>query len=79
MTISDPRAEVAGKAAAENPITIAAKDPGKGHFYVSLAKSVLRIVGCIGAMNMAAPGEAVIVLALAFLVAEILGIGEELI
>lgn len=79
MTISDPRAEVAGKAAADNPISIAAKDPGKGHFYVSLVKSVLRIAGCIGAINMASPSEGILVFAIAFLVAEILGIGEELI
>ena len=57
MTIGDPRAEAAGKGISEEKIegyisdvrvtkgTVAAKDPGKGHFYVSLLKSAIRFLG----------------------------------
>ena len=76
MTIGDPRAEVAGARAAE---TFTGKDPGKGHFYISIVKSVFRLVGCVIAMNMTEPRDAIIALALAFFIAEVLGIGEELI
>lgn len=55
-------------------IEVQPKDPSKGHFYVSLAKSVLRIV---------AGGNLVVgnlVIAGVFLIlAEILGIVEELV
>jgi len=50
------------------------KDPGKFHFYVSLAKSAVRIAGCVAALA----GFGITWLALAFLVAELLGIAEEL-
>jgi hypothetical protein len=53
----------------------AAKDPGKGHFYVSLIKSVLRLAGCL----FAAYTGSVVALAIFFAVAEILGIAEELV
>lgn len=52
----------------------ASKDPGLKHFYISLVKSGLRIAGCaavlLGANIMWLPGL--------FLVAELLGIVEEL-
>ena len=50
------------------------KDPSKMHFYISLAKSVLRIAGCIAVVS----GAGVFWLAASFLVAELLGIAEEL-
>jgi hypothetical protein len=55
-------------------ITPAAKDPGRGHFYVSLAKSIIRIVAG-GAL---ATGFFVWAGAL-FVVAEVLGIVEEVV
>lgn len=52
----------------------ASKDPGIKHFYISLIKSGLRIAGCaavlLGANIMWLPGT--------FLIAELLGIAEEL-
>lgn len=52
----------------------AAKDPGKGHFYVSIVKSVLRI---------AAGGTlitgAFVTAGILFIVAELLGILEEIV
>ena len=53
----------------------AAKDPGKGHFYVSLIKSSLRLVGCL----VAAYTGSVVLLALFLGAAEILGVAEELV
>ena len=53
---------------------IANKDPGKFHFYVSLAKSIFRITGCIAVLG----GAGVFYLAASFLVAELLGVVEEL-
>ena len=53
---------------------IAFKDPGKGHFYVSLAKSVIRIIGCVFLIQ----GNFVIA-GLMLLGAEGLGICEELV
>jgi hypothetical protein len=49
-------------------------DPSKKHFYISLAKSGLRIGGCVALLGWRDIG----VFALAFLVAEVLGIAEEL-
>ena len=57
----------------ESP-TVATKDPGKFHFYVSLVKSAVRIAGCVAVLA----GFGITWLALAFLAAEILGIVEEL-
>jgi len=50
------------------------KDPSKGHFYVSLAKSAIRIVagGCIITGNLLMAGVCLIL-------AEVLGIVEELV
>ena len=50
------------------------KDISKKHFYISLVKSGLRIVGCIALLGWHDIG----VFALSFLVAEVLGIAEEL-
>ena len=50
------------------------KDPSKGHFYVSLVKSAIRIVagGCLIAGNLLMAGVCLIM-------AEVLGIVEELV
>jgi len=52
---------------------IATKDPSKAHFYISLVKSFIRIVGCGFLMtgNFLAAG-------LLILSAEVLGIAEEI-
>lgn len=52
------------------------KDPSKRHFYISIVKSIIRIGGCL-AVIFSCP-HALLVLASAFLAAEILGIVEEL-
>jgi hypothetical protein len=54
---------------------INAKDPGKGHFYVSLIKSVIRIAACVGVVF----GGGVMTLAIGFLLAELLGLVEEMV
>ena len=50
------------------------KDTSKGHFYVSLAKSAIRIVagGCLIAGNLLMAG-------VCFIMAEVLGIVEEMV
>lgn len=50
------------------------KDTSKGHFYVSLAKSAIRIAAGFGLMS-----GFIIFAGLAFVFAEILGIVEELV
>lgn len=47
----------------------------RGHFFMSLAKSVIRMIGC----GVAIRNGDIKILAFAFAAAEILGIGEELI
>ena len=59
----------------ERVIVPAAKDPGMGHFYVSLIKSGLRLIGCLVAVYTGS----IVLLALALAAAEILGIAEELV
>ena len=59
----------------EHIIVPAGKDPGKGHFYVSLIKSSLRLVGCLVAVYTGS----IVLLALFLGAAEILGIAEELV
>jgi hypothetical protein len=55
------------------------KDPGKGHFYVSLVKSVLRI-GAGVFLYTALPGNLFLMVAAVLLIAaEVLGIIEELV
>jgi len=51
------------------------KDPGKGHFYVSLIKSGVRLAGCL----VTAYTGSVITLAVFFAVAEFIGVAEELV
>jgi len=88
MTIGNPRAEAVGKRVAGD-ITdvrvtkgaVTGKDPGKGHFYVSIVKSVLRLFASAGLF---AVGYNFGITALAgagvlFFAAEILGIVEELV
>lgn len=50
------------------------RDPSKGHFYVSLAKSAIRIVagGCLITGNLLMAG-------VCFIMAEVLGIVEEIV
>lgn len=56
------------------------KDTSKGHFYVSIAKSLLRAIGCIGAiLTSANPSLAILIIAASFVWAEFLGIVEELV
>jgi hypothetical protein len=62
------------KMAKKPTIVPAAKDPGKGHFYVSLVKSIIRIV----AGGFLITGNFVIAGAL-IITAELLGILEELV
>ena len=71
----EPRSEDTGKAIAED-ITVAAKDPGRGHFYVSMIKSAIRFLG-YGIMLGA--GGAVAYAGIALILAEVLGIAEELV
>ena len=58
----------------ESNLKVEPKDPSKMHFYISLVKSVVRIAGCIAVVG----GASIFWLASAFLVAELLGIAEEL-
>jgi hypothetical protein len=55
-------------------IDIQPKDTSRGHFYVSLAKSAIRIVagGCLITGNLLMAGSC-------FIMAEILGIVEEMV
>lgn len=71
----EPRAEETGKAVAEE-LSVAAKDPGRGHFYVSMVKSAIRFLG-YGIMLGA--GGAVAYAGMALIAAEVLGIAEELV
>tara|TARA_R110001606_G_scaffold240168_2_gene388288 strand:+ start:1665 stop:1844 length:180 start_codon:yes stop_codon:yes gene_type:complete len=48
------------------------------HFFISLVKSALRILGCVMAMIVPDPVSAIQYLAVTLLAAEILGIAEEL-
>ena len=50
------------------------KDPRDSHFVISIAKSAVRFVGCFLAIAL----DSVAAMALFFLVAEILGVYEEL-
>ena len=53
---------------------IATKDPGKAHFYISLIKSFIRIVGCGFLM-----GGNFLMAGSLFIFAELLGILEEIV
>ena len=50
------------------------KDPSRGHFYVSIVKSFVRIFAGIALIN-----GSLIVAGISFIVAELLGIVEELV
>ena len=50
------------------------KDPGKQHFVLSIIKSTVRILGCILAMLF----QSITVFATFFILAELIGIWEEL-
>jgi hypothetical protein len=58
----------------KNKMQIQPKDPSKGHFYVSLAKSAIRIVAgvCLISGNFVFAG-------VGFILAEVLGIVEEMV
>lgn len=58
-------------------MTIATKDPGKRHFYLSLFKSVLRMGVCVFACYHS-HDLSIQVLSGGLLLAEIVGIAEEL-
>lgn len=61
-------------------MVIQPKNISKVHFYVSIAKSLLRAVGCIGAvLTSANPSIAILILAASFVWAEFLGIIEEIV
>jgi len=55
-------------------MSIEPKDPSKTHFYVSLIKSGIRMYGCIALLSCQGINQ----FALAFLIAEVLGVVEEL-
>lgn len=60
---------------ADVPI-VAAKDPGRGHFYVSMVKSAVRFLGY---GMMLGVGGYVAYAGIALIIAEALGIAEELV
>jgi len=51
-----------------------ARDPGRRHFVVSLLKSGVRILACVMGIVL----QSITVMAILFLVAEVLGIIEEI-
>lgn len=55
-----------------------AESKSNKHFRISLAKSILRIGGCITVLLASGNYQSIITLAASFLAAEILGIFEEL-
>jgi hypothetical protein len=79
----EPRAEETGKALAKaladdsnEEWTVAAKDPGRGHFWVSMVKSALRFLA-YGVML--GVGGGVAIAGMILIAAEVLGIAEELV
>lgn len=55
-------------------IEVQPKDPSKGHFYVSLVKSFLRILAGLGLIY-----SSFVVAGILFILAEVLGVVEELV
>lgn len=55
-------------------IDVQPKDPSKGHFYVSMVKSFLRILAALGLMYSSFTAAAIL-----FIAAEVLGVVEELV
>jgi hypothetical protein len=78
MNTGSPRGEEAGKAVGEKLVetTVAAKDPGVGHFWVSMIKSGVR---CLGYGIMIGVGGPVAWAGIVLLLAEVLGIVEEMV
>ncbi len=72
---SDERAVEAARRAAET-FAVAGKDPSRGHFYVSMVKSILRIIAGIVMLSVGGP---VAVAGGFLLAAEGLGILEEMV
>lgn len=72
--MENPRGEESGKAVADMLVT--AKDPGRGHFYVSMVKSGLRFLA-YGIML--GVGGGVAYAGIVLILAEVLGIAEELV
>ncbi len=59
-------------------LKVASKDPSRNHFRVSLVKSVLRM--CAGAFLMGAfPNTLLTIAGLLFIIAEVLGVIEEIV
>ena len=58
----------------EEKLNVQPKDPSKRHFYISMVKSAVRLVGCL----VAAGTSSVVLFALFFAIAEFIGIAEEL-
>jgi hypothetical protein len=50
------------------------KDPGRGHFYVSIVKSFIRIFAGVALIN-----GSLVIAGVSFIIAELLGIVEELV
>lgn len=69
----DQRADEAGK----KGIEIATREPGKGHFFVSIAKSIVRIIACVFLISTGV--QLVVYAGIALLVAEALGMIEEMV
>lgn len=55
-------------------IEVQPKDPSRGHFYVSLVKSFLRIMAALGLVY-----SSFVAAGILFIIAEVLGIVEELV
>jgi hypothetical protein len=68
------REDLPGSQIAENYMSIG-KDPGNMHYKISMVKSAIRIGGCIWAWA----SMSIVVLAISLLLAELLGILEEVI
>lgn len=77
-TMMDPRADVAGQRVIE---AYTSKDPGDGHFILSLVKSAARIIGCVIFIILGfATNEMLLCYGAGmFFAAEVLGIAEELV
>lgn len=57
---------------------ITGKDPGKGHFYVSMAKSTLRLIGATFLL-LGSDIKVIMVFGAFFIIAEVLGLLEEIV
>tara|TARA_A200000159_G_C7176541_1_gene277702 strand:- start:428 stop:682 length:255 start_codon:yes stop_codon:yes gene_type:complete len=73
-SLPERREDLPGSKIAEKNMSIG-KDPGNMHYKISMVKSAIRIGGCIWAWA----SMSIVVLAISLLVAELLGILEEVI